>query len=114
MKKTIFLSFLVLVIGLVFFSCSTTGLKGSYMVTGTARTPTNPTEVKIYYTPPAEYETIGVVTVQATGLRGLSGGQMPVFQEMQKQAALMGANGLLVPATSDWIHTGQAIFVTKE
>ena len=108
MRKLFFLFFLVLVIGLVFIGCVTTG---QVMLTGTARTPINPEQVKIYFSPPSAYETIGVVSVQ---LGSLFQTQMDLYKEMQKQAAKIGANGVLVSADSGWIHTGQAIFVTRE
>jgi hypothetical protein len=106
--KMSLLGFLVL----VFIGCSSTS--GQVMVTGTARTPTNPEQVKIYYAPPTSYETIGVVSVQINPFGIPAPTQMDVFKEMQKQAATIGANGVLVATGTGWIHTGEAIFVTRE
>ena len=57
--KTIFVS--LLAISLV--ACAS----GSAIVTGTKRTPLEPSQVKLYLDPPATFEVIGIVNASSDG-----------------------------------------------
>src|SRR4051812_12931358 len=78
-------------------ACATT----SHVMTGTARTPIDPSQVKIYSTAPADYEEIAVI--DATSRSSFSFGDQKkmdaVMQRLKKEAASLGANGVLLQST---------------
>jgi uncharacterized protein YbjQ (UPF0145 family) len=107
---------------------------GSAIVTGTRHPPISPDAVKIYIDAPAEYETIGLVHAQfQTGATREAAKQEIAMKELKKQAAALGANGILLTAVGSNDATvgvygrgflaagsvsmpelsGRAIFVTK-
>ena len=71
---------------------------GTTLVTGTKRTATNFEQVKIYQVPPANYEVIA--RVEASSEMGLTDQQSLDFalEEVKKQAAKVGANGVILNA----------------
>jgi uncharacterized protein YbjQ (UPF0145 family) len=73
------------------------------IVTGTARPPISPAEVKIYSHAPAAYEEIAVLTASSKSMF-TSGGQKAidkVVERLKEQAARLGANGLILEDFSD-------------
>ena len=88
--RTLSLFFIVLYLG----ACAT----GTTLVTGTKRTATNFEQVKIYQVPPANYEVIA--RVEASSEMGLTDQQSLDFalEEVKKQAAKVGANGVILNA----------------
>jgi hypothetical protein len=72
---------------------------GSHKLTGKARTPLNPGQVRLINSMPAGgYEIIGTVTAIAPGTS--QQGEKDALSELKKQAALMGANCVVIgPAT---------------
>ena len=90
---------------------------GSAVVTGTKRQGVDTAIVQMYSTPPSEYEVIGVV--KASSEMGLTEQQSMNYavEELKKQAAAIGANGLLVTEiggrSEDAAIAAQAIFVKK-
>ena len=69
---------------------------GTTLVTGVKRDATNFEQVKIYHTPPANYEVIAVVKASAdTGWSDQEILDMAV-EEVKKQAAKVGANGIIL------------------
>jgi hypothetical protein len=73
------------------------------IVTGTARPPIPPAEVKIYSHAPAAYEEIAVLTASSKSMF-TSGGQKAidkVVERLKEQAAKLGANGLILEDFSD-------------
>jgi hypothetical protein len=92
-----FCRFAILSSILLVTACATT----SHVMTGTARTPIDPSQVKIYSTAPADYEEIAVI--DATSRSSFSFGDQKkmdaVMQRLKKEAASLGANGVLLQST---------------
>ena len=88
--RTLSLFFIVLYLG----ACAS----GTTLVTGTKRTATNFEQVRIYQVPPANYEVIA--RVEASSEMGLTDQQSLDFalEEVKKQAAKVGANGVILNA----------------
>lgn len=109
---------------IVLFGC---GTPGSSIVTGNVRPAIDPTEVKIYLSPPAKYETIAIVESSYDARYSSQTAQNKIMKELKKQAAKLGANGVLLTNTGTIktggnIYTasnvktaqGEAIYVTQE
>ena len=77
------------------FSCST----GSYILTGQARAPIDPSQVTVYLEPPAEFETIGIVESSSGVEFSSQKAQDRTIRELKEQAAKIGANGVLLSGT---------------
>ena len=73
---------------------------GSAILTGTKRPPIKHTKVKIYSSPPSQYEEIGLV--QAVGKSGWTMQQKQDYalKELKTQAAKLGANGVILTNNS--------------
>lgn len=97
---------------------------GTTLATGNSRPPTNPQQIKIYTTQPqGTYEILGMVDAKTRGRH--QAGLDRASNEMRKQAAKLGANGILLsgaPQRNDkaflglgeWTRvSGQAIFLTE-
>jgi hypothetical protein len=75
----------------------------SVIVTGTARPPISPAEVKIYSQPPAIFEEIAILNASKS-VAFTTGGQKTVdkvIAGLKEQAAKVGANGILLEGFSD-------------
>jgi hypothetical protein len=72
---------------------------GSVVLTGTARPSTAPKSVKLYIREPKKYDVIGLV--EASSDSGLTdqGSQDYAVAELKRQAAKVGANGVLLTTT---------------
>jgi len=69
---------------------------GSSIVTGAVRTPIKTDQVQLYLDPPEKYETIGIVKASSdVGWIGQDS-QGYAVEELKKQAAKLGANGVLL------------------
>ena len=85
---------------------------GSAIVTGTKRTPLNPSEVRLYLEAPASFEVIGLVNASSDGGWTEQESQDYAVQELKSQAAKLGANGVLLEKTGErtsivaWYGTG--------
>jgi hypothetical protein len=112
---------------LAFAGCAS----GSAIVTGTPRPLVAVDQVKIYLEPPSEYEVIGIVNASSDAGWTEQGSMNYAIEELKKQAAKLGANGVLLVSTGEkttGIISGdtyavpvtaktaqaQAIFVQKE
>jgi hypothetical protein len=108
---------------LVIVACTT----GTAIVTGTVRAPLPPEQVTIYLEPPADFEVIGLV--DATSEAGWSEQESLNYaiEELKKQAARLGANGVLLVSSGEKITgflksgpvmaktvQGKAIFVDRK
>jgi len=82
---------------LAFAGCAS----GSAIVTGTARTPVAADQVKIYIEPPSEYEVIGIVNASSDAGWTEQASMNYAVEELKKQAANLGANGVLLVATGE-------------
>ena len=76
-------------------SCAT----GSYIITGTTRDPISFEDVVLYLEEPKNYETIGIVNAKSGAGWDQQGSMDYAIEELKKQAAKLGANGVLITAT---------------
>jgi uncharacterized protein YbjQ (UPF0145 family) len=75
----------------------------SIVVTGTARPPISPAEVRIYSRPPPAFEEIAILNASKSSAF-TSGGQKTVdkvIAGLKEQAAKLGANGVILEGFSD-------------
>ncbi|HMM74599.1 MAG TPA: hypothetical protein PJ986_02745 [Gammaproteobacteria bacterium] len=74
---------------------------GSSIVTGVTRAPIASAQVQLYLEPPAEFEVIGLISASSDA--GLTEQASVDFasEELKKQAAKLGANGVLVVSTDN-------------
>jgi hypothetical protein len=102
---------------------------GSAIVTGTTKDPVAPEQVKMYLEPPAAFEVIGLVSASSAAGWTEQGSVDYAVAELKKQAAKLGANGVLlvssgentttisggqgIPATARTVQ-GRAIFVKSQ
>lgn len=75
---------------------------GSHIITGTVRAPIDFKLVKLYADEPEAYETIGIVKASSDAGWTEQGSQDYAVEELKKQAAKIGANGVLL------LSSGQA------
>lgn len=74
---------------------------GSSILVGEARQPIEPNKVHLYVEQPANYKTIALVSASSdAGLTEQDSVNYAV-EELKKQAAKLGANGVLLKATSN-------------
>ena len=126
MKKLI----LIALVGILVTGCAS----GSAIVIGEKRAPLEPSQVKLYLEPPEDYETIGIVKASSDAGWTEQDSVNYAIEELNNQAAKLGANGVLLSATGETTSTvvggygtgymyavpvtaqtvtGQAIFVIK-
>lgn len=103
---------------------------GSAIVTGTKRTAIAPDQVTLFLEPPAEFEVVALVSASSDAGWTAQGSLDYAVAELKKQAAKLGANGVLILSTGETTSTvflapgmavpvaaktaqGQAIFVPK-
>ncbi|MBQ9494362.1 MAG: hypothetical protein IJR50_01835 [Treponema sp.] len=96
MKKII--SFIIVAISFALFSCATAD--GAALVTGTQRSATNPAVVVIYTKAPENYEVIGIVTASSDSGWTEQDDLNYALAELKKQAAKIGANGVILESVS--------------
>jgi hypothetical protein len=75
----------------------------SHILTGTARPPISPAEVKIYSTPPPQFQEIALLDAHSSSAFG-PGGQKAidkVIERLKVQAAQLGANGIILGDIGD-------------
>jgi hypothetical protein len=86
-----------LVIFLCIVACCSACTTGSALVTGQQRTPIDPGAVTLYDEAPAGYELVGFVEAASdVRLYSLKAAEERAFVELKKQAAKIGANGVIV------------------
>lgn len=94
MKRLVFLfAFTILLVS----ACTT----GSYIVTGTKRPAIPIEDVKIYQKYPTTYETIGMVKSQSEVLISQQDAVDRAVTELKKQAAKIGANGIIIKSQGE-------------
>lgn len=107
MKKAIvFPAFFVfsMVSALILSGCAS----GTALVTGTQRSAPNADEVIIYTEAPEKYEVIGIVTASSDCGWTEQGDLNCAIAELKKQAAKIGANGIILESVST-INSGGVI-----
>lgn len=75
----------------------------SHILVGTARPPISPADVKIYDTPPPQFQEIALLDATSSSLFG-TGGQKSidkVIERLKLQAAQLGANGVILGDLTD-------------
>jgi hypothetical protein len=75
----------------------------SHILTGTARAPISPADVKIYSAPPPNFEEVALLDASSRSAFG-PGGQKSidkVIERLKAQAAELGANGVILGDVSD-------------
>jgi hypothetical protein len=78
---------------------------GSAIVTGNTRPPIPLEQVKIYLEPPAEFEIIGLVSASSDAGWTAQGSLDYAVKELKKQAAKLGANGVLLVSSGETTST---------
>ena len=99
MKKSILLS-VFFVFGMVSVLMLSGCASGTALVTGTQRSATNADEVVIYTEAPEKYEVIGIVTASSDFGWTEQGDLNYAVAELKKQAAKIGANGIILESVS--------------
>jgi hypothetical protein len=74
---------------------------GSAVITGQTRDPIAPEQVKVYLDPPAAFESIGLVSASSAAGWTAQGSMDYAIAELKKQAARLGANGVLIGSSGD-------------
>lgn len=88
---------LISVLAIALAACAS----GSAIVTGTKRTPLDPSQVKLYLESPSKYEVIGIVNASSDAGWTEQDSLDYAVQELKNQAAKLGANGILLEATGE-------------
>lgn len=78
---------------------------GSAIVTGNTRAPVAPEQVRIYLEPPAAFEVIGLVNASSDAGWTEQGSLDYAVEELKKQAAKLGANGVLLVSSGEKTST---------
>ncbi len=96
MRRAVFPGLLVLVLLLA-------GCASSHVLTGTPYPPIDPSQVRIYYgPPPGGYEEIARLDVSSGGFTwGEQNKTNAVMARLRREAARLGANGVLFQGTAD-------------
>jgi hypothetical protein len=94
MKKMIFGVCLIATCAALMVGCAT----GTHILTGQARSPIEPEQVTLYQTLPAKFEVVGIVNATCPGhsQRNMD----DAVEELKKQAAKIGANGIILGAVN--------------
>ena len=74
---------------------------GSHILTGQKRDPILASQVKLYITPPQQYEVIGIVKASSDSGMTQQGDMDFAVEELKNQAAKLGANGVILSGTRD-------------
>jgi type IV pilus biogenesis protein CpaD/CtpE len=95
---------LLLLLSALLVACAS----GSAIVTGATRAPLDPAVVKLYIKPPEKYDVIGIVKASSDAGITEQASQDYAVDELKKQAAKLGANGVLLETTgqSTYTHVG--------
>lgn len=99
--------FAALIVACMVIGCAS----GSVVLTGTKRPPVSPTEVKLYTKAPAEYEVIGIVKASSEMGMTEQGSMDYAVEELKKQAASVGANGVLLRTVGEKGGTTYGTFI---
>ena len=78
---------------------------GSAIVTGNVRPATDPASVKLYLKEPRRYDIIGLVNASSDSGWTEQDDVNYAIAELKKQAAKIGANGVLLTATGEKTYT---------
>ena len=87
----------ICLLALILYACAS----GSAIVTGMTRPPIDPSQVKLYLEAPTNYEVIGIVKASSDSGWSEQGSQDYAIDEIKKQAAKLGANGVILATTGE-------------
>lgn len=104
----LFSKFLLLLIAVFLSACG-----GSHILIGQARTPISIAQVKIYTTPPNNFEEIAIVEGSSKGTFATTNQQKTnqALEFIKEEAAKLGANGVLLTGYGE-ISSGSGVVVT--
>lgn len=77
------------------------GTDGTMVLTGPSRPSLDPSAVVLYVTPPAHYETIGLVSAKSGTHGGDQGKMQDAVEKLKEEAADAGANGVVIQQTGE-------------
>ena len=77
------------------FACISGCTTGTAVVTGQERSQNDPAAVTFYGEPPAHYEVVGIIEAASDVRISAEAAQKRAFAELKKQAAKIGANGVI-------------------
>ena len=83
--------------------------RGNALVTGTQRPATSPESVVLYTEAPEKYEVIGIVTASSDATGSAQTDLNYAVAELKKQAAKIGANGIILQDVSS--SSGDGILI---
>ena len=118
MKKLVKCGFTLTVVAILLSGCSTADVQtlvggGEAISTSTVKhAVTNPSHVKLYYSSadvPKHYQSVGRVSANNDNMMGIPHSQQTISAELKKQAALLGANGVINISNGLEQTTGEAI-----
>lgn len=101
MQKQLIKTILACSLLLVLAGCAT----GSAIVVGQVRDPIDPKSVKLYMEAPENYEVIGIVKASSDSGWTEQGSVNYAVEELKKQAAKIGANGVFLETTGEQTST---------
>lgn len=103
MKRILFALLVAAVAG-----CTTSGV----IMTGGARPARSAAEVKVFLRPPVKFESIALVTAKSNAAMSREGNRENVVAELQRKAAELGANGILLnPNETGPSTTTSAVYI---
>lgn len=86
--------------------------RGSHLIVGSTRAPTNPADVRIYTELPAKYEKIAMVSADS---RNAFAGQQNLsdhaIERLKEEAAKVGANGILLNGFGNYQVGSQGVVI---
>jgi hypothetical protein len=111
---------LIVISSVTISGCSTADItnvvsNGNAMSTSSVKLrPTNPANVKLYYagnTLPKHYKVVGRISAESYNIVGLEHTQEFIANELKKQAASVGANGVINITSNISQVTGDAVII---
>lgn len=96
----------IFITSILFITILSGCVTGSSIITGNVRTAIDPKIVKIYLNPPAKYETIAIIEVSSDVAFSSQAAQNRTINKLKKEAAKLGANGVLFKSTENKISNG--------
>lgn len=81
------------------------------IMTGEARTPTNPDDVRIYLREPANFVSIGLIDVSSNSTPSRSANKRNALKKLKNEAAKLGANGILLRVSNGSPNQSGAILI---
>lgn len=84
----------------------------SAIMTGQTRAARQAADVKVYLRPPAQFESIALVTAMSNAAVSRDGSRENVVAELRKKAGELGANGILLnPTETGGSTTASGVFI---